>query len=68
MEWLTPPSREVFQRRVGRELGAAVARMHAARSVGDAHVAGYGPATGIQDAAAWRADWVAYYRDELLRP
>jgi len=68
MEWLTPPSREVFQRRVGRDLGAAVARMHAVRAVSDAPIAGYGPAEAIHGAAAWRSDWVAHFRDELLRP
>src|SRR5437764_1018807 len=68
MEWLTPPSREVFQRRVGRELGTAVAHMHAAQAVGVVPIDGYGPAGAIHDATAWRSDWVAHYRDELLRP
>jgi protein-ribulosamine 3-kinase len=68
MEWLTPPSREVFQHRVGRELGTAVARMHAAQAIGEVPIGGYGPAAAIHDATAWRVDWVAHYRDELLRP
>jgi fructosamine-3-kinase len=65
MEWLTPPSREIVQHRVGRELGTAVARMHAAQVIGEVPIGGYGPAAAIHDATAWRADWVAHYRDEL---
>lgn len=68
MEWLTPPSREVFQRRVGRELGTAVARLHAAQAVGTVLIGGYGLAGAIHDATAWRIDWVAFYREELLWP
>lgn len=68
MEWLAPPSREVSQRRVGRELGVAVARMHAAQAAGGVPIGGYGPARAVGDRSAWRPDWVDYYREELLAP
>lgn len=34
-EWLSPPNQQAFLHRVGRELGAAIARMHRARALGD---------------------------------
>jgi len=69
-EWLTPPSREVFARRVGRELGPAIAALHRAPAVGAMAIHGYGPVIAVAPGgqAHWQQDWVAVYRDGLVRP
>ncbi len=69
-EWLTPPSRDAFARRVGRELGPAIAALHRARAVGEMRIGGYGPATAMTGGAQerWQTDWVTFYRDGLVRP
>ena len=68
-EWLTPPSKDTYQRRVGGELGECVAMMHRATMLDGTPIPGYGRAALPQDGASdgWERDWVCYYRDHLLR-
>ena len=67
-EWLSPPSRDAFLRRVGRELGATIARLHRVQALAACPIGGYGPARAAREASAWHEEWIAYYRDGLLRP
>lgn len=63
-----PPSRDAFLRRIGRELGATIARMHQVQVLAACPIEGYGPARVAREASAWHEEQIAYYRDDLLRP
>lgn len=63
-EWLTPPSRDLYLRRVGAGLGAKVAALHRAPVAG-----GYRLEIG-EDAGQGetREDWVAFLRERCFLP
>lgn len=68
-EWLTPPSKVTYNRRVGSELGARIAHMHAATALDGTPIPGYGPAplAGEEAPERWADEWVPFFRDHLLR-
>jgi fructosamine-3-kinase len=72
-EWLERPSGEVYLKRVGAGLGRQVAVLHRCDTFWGRPVPGYTRGDGLVAEGEWRpagweTDWVAHYRERLLRP